>query len=562
MELEGLVINILKSSNVLAEEHIRQAEQMSVRTGRSILDIALSMKWIDEVKIRDLVASKFSMEVVSIKDKEIPDDLIKLIPIYMAQRYEVVPVERKDDHLKVAISNPFRLEIVDSLAIALGLQVEPLLATESEIKWALRKYYGYEDVLNSVGTTLKKEGEVVYGETEELKAEIEEEAPVIRLVSFVIAEAFRRRASDVHLEPLERKFRVRYRIDGILHEVESPPKQLQNSIISRVKIMANMSIDEKRIPQDGRIKLKVLGRDIDLRVSTVPGNHGESVVMRILDRSSLLLGLPQLGLLSEDEKVYKRLIEMPNGILLVTGPTGSGKTTTLYACLSSINRPDRKIITVEDPVEYLISGINQVQVNEDIDLTFANILRSILRQAPDIIMIGEIRDLETANIAIHASLTGHLVFSTLHTNDAPSAITRLIDIGVKPFLVASSVQGILAQRLVRTICPKCKRAYKPTFDELRSAGAAIGKEQIESLTFWQGVGCDYCGGTGFYGRIGIFELLVLDDELRKLIYQRVPSTEIMKRACQLGMKTLKEDGLRKVYSGITTLEEVVRVAGE
>lgn len=556
MELEGLVINILRENNVLTEEQIKKAEQMSVKTGRSILDIALSMKWIDEIQIRDLIAGKFSMDIVSIKDKEIPDEIVKLIPPHMAQRYEVVPIERDGDYVKVAIADPFKLEVVDSLAIALGLQVEPLLATQAEIKWALRKYYGYEDILSGVTSTLKKERDVVFDQMEELKEEIEKEAPVIRLVSYIIAEAFRRRASDIHLEPLGRKFRIRYRIDGILHEVESPPKQLQNSIISRIKIMANMSIDEKRLPQDGRIKLKVLGKDIDLRVSTVPGNHGESVVMRILDRSSLLLGLPQLGLLNEDEKILRQLIELPNGILLVTGPTGSGKTTTLYACLSNINKPDRKIITVEDPVEYLISGINQVQVNEDINLTFANVLRSILRQAPDVIMIGEIRDLETANIAIHASLTGHLVFSTLHTNDAPSAITRLIDIGVKPFLVASSVQGILAQRLVRTICPKCKIEYSPTFEELKALEVISPPGQ----KFWRGTGCSYCNGTGYYGRTGIFELLVIDDELRKLIYQKVPSTEIRKRARQLGMKTLKEDGLLKVYSGITTMEEVMRVS--
>jgi general secretion pathway protein E/type IV pilus assembly protein PilB len=561
MQLEGLVVNILKENKILTEDHFRQAEQMSLRTGKSILDIAVNMKWIDEAEIRDIVASKFSMDVVSIKDKEIPDSLINLIPVNMAQRYGVIPVEKKDNYLKIAISDPFKLEVVDSLSIALGMQIEPLLATMSEIERALRKYYGYEEVYTGVSETAKKEGDIAFGEMSELESEIEEEAPVIRLVSYIIAEAFKRRASDIHLEPLERKFRVRYRIDGILYEVDAPPKQLQNSIIARIKIMANMSIDEKRLPQDGRIKLKVLGKDIDLRVSSVPGNHGESIVMRILDRSSLLLGLSQLGFMSEDEKRFKQLIDMPNGIILVTGPTGSGKTTTLYACLNGINRPDKKIITVEDPVEYLMGGINQVQVNEDIDLTFANILRSILRQAPDIIMIGEVRDPETANIAIHASLTGHLVFSTLHTNDAAGAVTRLIDIGVKPFLAASSVQGILAQRLIRTICPKCKIQYTPSFEELKSVGI-LGQEKIKQLTFWQGAGCEYCSGTGYRGRIGIFELMVINDELRNLIYQKASSTDIERRARQLGMKTLREDALQKVYSGITSLEEVKRVAGE
>lgn len=560
MELEGMIINILKENKVLTEEQAREAEKMSIKSGRGMLDVVTSMKWVNEIKIRDLVAGKFSMGVVSVRDKDIPPELIALVPRRMALKYEVIPVEKDASQIKVAIGNPFKLEVVDSLAIALGMQVEPLLATPEEMKWALRKYYGYEDTLVGGKEAVKKNGEVLFADSEELKTEIEEEAPVIRLVSFIIAEAFKCRASDIHLEPLEKKFRVRYRVDGILHEAEAPPKQLQNSIISRIKIMANMSIDEKRMPQDGRIKLKVLGKDIDLRASTVPGNHGESVVMRILDRASLLLGLGELGLSTENEKSFQKLLDMPNGIMLITGPTGSGKTTTLYACLNSINRPNRKIITVEDPVEYMISGINQVQVNEDINLTFANILRSILRQAPDVIMIGEIRDRETGDIAIHASLTGHLVFSTLHTNDAPSAVTRLIDLGVKPFLVASSVQAILAQRLVRKICPKCKKPYSPTPEEMNFAG--IKTEQETTVSFWHGTGCDYCNGTGYYGRIGIFELLILDDELRKSIYEKSTSKAIRKRARQLGMKTLKEDGLMKVYAGVTTIEDVARVAWE
>lgn len=564
MEREGLIVNILKEKGMLAEEQIQKAQYLSMRSGKSMLEILQEMKMITELQIRDVIAGKFSMDTASLRDREIPDEIIKLIPSSMAQRYQVIPLEKKGESLSVAISDPFRLEVIDSLALALGMQVEGILATPSEIRMALRKYYGYKEVLGGLVTEMKKEGvdetKVLYGEIDALSEEISEEAPVIKLVSFVIAEAFKRRASDIHLEPLGTKFRVRYRIDGMLHEIESPPKHLQNSIISRIKIMANMSIDEKRLPQDGRIKLKVLGRDIDLRVSTLPSNHGESVVMRILDRENLLLGLPQLGLLGEDEEKFRRLINLPNGIILVTGPTGSGKTTTLYACLNYINRPDKKIITVEDPVEYLLSGINQVQVNEDIDLTFANILRSILRQAPDIIMIGEIRDLETANIAIHASLTGHLVFSTLHTNDASGAVTRLIDQGVKPFLVASSVQAVMAQRLVRVICPKCKKVYVPTFEELRSLGINPEEVKENQITFWHGTGCDYCNRTGYHGRIGIFELLLVDDELRKLIYKEVPSTQIRKRARQLGMKTLKDDGLLKVYAGITTLEEVFRVA--
>jgi type IV pilus assembly protein PilB len=383
------------------------------------------------------------------------------------------------------------------------------------------------------------------------------DAPIIKLVSLIILEAFRSRASDIHLEPLERKFRVRYRIDGVLHEVESPPKRLQSAILSRVKIMANMSIAEKRLPQDGRIQINVMGRDLDLRVSSIPSNHGESIVMRLLDKQSLQLGLPKLGFFSDDQQTFERLIGLSDGIILVTGPTGSGKTTTLYACLNHINKPDRKIITVEDPVEYQLSGINQVHVRSDIGLTFAAALRSILRQAPNIIMIGEIRDLETAEIAVNASLTGHLVFSTLHTNDAPSAVTRLIDIGVKPFLVASSTRAIMAQRLIRKICEKCKEPVRATDQELRLLGPHAA--QIAQAQLFHGRGCSECNHTGFRGRIGLFEIFVITDEVRHLIYDRVSAAHLRNRARELGMRTLREDGIRKVIAGQTTLQEIFHV---
>ena len=382
------------------------------------------------------------------------------------------------------------------------------------------------------------------------------DAPIIKLVSLIILEAFRSRASDIHLEPLEKKFRVRYRVDGVLHEVESPPKRLQSAIISRVKIMANMSIAEKRLPQDGRIQINVMGRDLDLRVSSVPSNHGESIVMRILDKQGLMLGLPSLGFFSDDQQTFERMIGLSDGILLVTGPTGSGKTTTLYACLNYINKPDRKIITVEDPVEYQLGGINQVHVRTEIGLTFGAALRSILRQAPNIIMIGEIRDKETAEIAVNASLTGHLVFSTLHTNDAPSAVTRLIDIGVKPFLVASSTRGIMAQRLVRKICEKCREPMKAADNELRMLGPLA--QQFAEAQIFHGRGCADCNHTGFRGRIGIFEIFVINDEVRHMIYERVSSASLRQKARELGMRTLREDGLRKVLAGQTTLAEVFR----
>jgi general secretion pathway protein E/type IV pilus assembly protein PilB len=374
-------------------------------------------------------------------------------------------------------------------------------------------------------------------------------------VNSLIIEAFKMRASDIHLEPMAKVFRVRYRIDGVLHEVKSPPKRLQASIISRLKIQSNMSIAEKRVPQDGRIQTQVGGKVIDLRVSCLPTNHGESIVMRILDKEGLKLGLPELGFFTDDQQTFERLIALPDGILLVTGPTGSGKTTTLYSCLNFINRPDRKIITVEDPVEYVLAGINQVQVSEAVGLTFAAALRSMLRQAPNVIMLGEIRDMETASIAINASLTGHLVFSTLHTNDAPGAVTRLIDIGVKPFLVASSTRALMAQRLVRKICRKCAAPHMPTDTELKALGI---DPNTQGANFQQGKGCSECNKLGYKGRFGIFEVFVINDEARKLIYDKVPSAVLRNQAREMGMRTLREDGARKVVAGLTSAEEVIR----
>jgi general secretion pathway protein E/type IV pilus assembly protein PilB len=383
------------------------------------------------------------------------------------------------------------------------------------------------------------------------------DAPVVKLVHGIILEAIQRRASDIHMEPLEKRFRVRYRIDGVLLEVENPPKRLQLSIVSRLKIMANISIAEKRIPQDGRIQIMVNGRQLDLRVSSLPTAHGESIVMRILDKEGLQLGLPQLGFFSDDQKEMERLIAMPDGIVLVTGPTGSGKTTTLYSCLHHINKPDRKIITVEDPVEYQLNGINQVPVRADVGMTFASALRSMLRQAPNIVMIGEIRDLETAEIAINASLTGHMVFSTLHTNDAPSAVTRLIDIGVKPFLVSTSLRAVLAQRLVRKICPKCTQPYQPTAAELRSLN--ISPAMASAANFAKGTGCANCNGTGFRGRLVIVELFLINEDVQRLIYENTGSARLRDKARSFGMRTMREDGLRKVTAGLTTIDEVVSI---
>ncbi|MBN2191074.1 MAG: type II secretion system ATPase GspE [Candidatus Aureabacteria bacterium] len=554
------IANILMDVGLVDEGSVEKAKDHSVKTGKSFQEALVELGLCKEIDILKALAVQFGMEFIQLSDIDIPKDIIKLIPPETAKKYKIVPIKKKGDTITVALAEPTDADIFDNLSFILKCNIEGVVATKEEILAALDKYYGVtEETVDKMIAELS-EGDITFLDEKTRNVEEEgvaEEAPVIKLVSLLILEAFKMRSSDIHLEPLERKFRVRYRIDGVLHEMQSPPKRLQGSIISRIKIMSNMSIAEKRLPQDGRIKINLMGKEIDLRVSSLPANHGESVVLRLLDKSSLLLGLSELGFFADDQETFEDLITLPNGILLITGPTGSGKTTTLYGALNYINRPDRKIITVEDPVEYMLSGINQVQVNEDIGLTFANVLRSILRQAPNVIMIGEIRDIETANIAVQAALTGHLVFSTLHTNDASGAITRLIDQGVKPFLVASSVQAILAQRLVRKICNACKQEYKP--GEYEISAAKLDPEKIKDVKFYKGVGCSECNNTGYKGRIGIYELLVVNDEIRKMIYQKCTSGVIRQKAREIGMRTLREDGIRKALGGITTLDEVFRI---
>ena len=520
---------------------------------------------LTEVDVSKALAGQFGMDFIQLAEYRVPDEVIAMVPRHVARRYKVVPVYKHDSTLTVAISDPMDVDTVDSLRYILKINVEPVVATLPEIEAALARYYGTTD--DTVENMLQDitEGEIDLGtqakpatETKiESTSETEADAPSIKLVQLIIMQAYRDRASDIHIEPLEKRLRVRYRIDGVLHEVDSPPKRLQPSIISRLKIMSNMSIAEKRLPQDGRIQIPVMGRTLDLRVSALPTNHGEGVVMRILDKSSLLLGLGDLGFFSDQQELTNKIISSADGIFLVTGPTGSGKTTTLYACLHSINKPDRKIITVEDPVEYQLAGINQVQVNADINLTFSAALRAILRQAPNIIMIGEIRDLETANIAVQAALTGHLVFSTLHTNDAPSAVTRLIDIGVKPFLVASATRAIMAQRLLRRVCSKCKEPYTPTDYEMKTLN--LDPAALAKTTIFKGRGCTECSRTGYRGRTGIYEIFFVDEEMRRLIYERVPSNVLRTQARALGMRTLREDGVRKIMAGLSTPEEVISI---
>ena len=552
---DDYVLELLVEQGYVSQEEIDMVADSLRQEGETTLDILLQSGTVSEDDVLGMIASQFGMEYVHVNADAIDPAIIDVIPAETARKYGVVPVYADDGTVTVALSDPMGYDVVDGLRYVLKKNVDAVVAPRSEVRAALDRLYpesfeskyGVDD--DSIDVMTKASGEA--GEDAE-----DSDAPVIRLASMIITEAVKMRASDIHLEPMERSMRVRYRIDGALRQMDNPPKRLQAAIISRIKIMSGMKISEKRVPQDGRIQMKVNGRDLDFRVSTVPTNHGESIVMRILDKTNLSLGLPQLGFLSDDQTKFERLIGLPDGVLLVTGPTGSGKTTTLYACLGQINLPDRKIITVEDPVEYQMSGINQVQVHKDVGLDFAAALRSILRQAPNIVMIGEIRDSETADIAMEAALTGHLVFSTLHTNDAPSAVTRLLDMGVKPFLVASALRAAMAQRLVRAICEKCRSEYEPTERELKMLGA-FGKGKTLSKMY-KGAGCPTCGNCGYKGRKGIFEIFMVDDSIQRLIFDHSPATVLRARAREMGMRTLREDGMLKVASGMTTLEEVLR----
>ncbi len=556
---DDYVMEVLKEEGLVSPEQIAEAQRI-MPLHSSVVDALIASKILSFEDVLSVLSSRFGMEMISLVNLHIPPEAIVSVPVDVARKYKIMPVSKHGNVLTVAIGDPLEVDTLDSLRYLLKCEIEGVVAPPAEIAVALDRFYATEasmetmiDQLTEGTVAMVSSGRADMREDSDVS---DSDVPIIKLVSLIIYEAHRNRASDIHLEPLEKRFRVRYRIDGVMQEVDSPPKRLQAAIISRVKIMANMKISEKRVPQDGRIQVNVKGRELDLRVSTVPTGHGESVVMRILDKQNLALGLPKLGFLADDQETFTRLIGLPDGILLVTGPTGSGKTTTLYACLNFVNRPDRKIITVEDPVEYQMSGINQVQVREDIGLTFAGALRSILRQAPNIVMIGEIRDGETARIATEASLTGHLVFSTLHTNDATSAIARLQDIGVKPFLVASSIRAVLAQRLIRNVCEHCREEHKPTATELKLLGSAA--EQFSSIQLYRGRGCNKCALTGYTGRAGIFEIFVINDEIQRMIFEKISAVEIRQRARELGMRTLREDGLRKVVMGITTLDEVLR----
>ena len=559
-EKDDYLLDLLVDLGFTSAEVVAKAREEANAAGVGAVDLLVANKVIRPGDVTQAKAAQFGAEVVHLGNLKIDDEVIAIVPRDVARKYRVIPVFKNEGKVAVAIADPSDLNTIDSLTHLLNAEIELRVASEPDIEAALGKYYGGEKksmdagIFKDVMQELTEEN-VHVAKIDEV-GEVEADAPLIRLVNQIIVDAFKLRASDIHLEPLEKRFRLRYRIDGMMQEMKSPPKRLQAPVIARLKIQAGMVISEHRIPQDGRIQSKIGNKLIDLRVSCLPTNHGESIVMRILDKEGLRLGLPELGFLSDDQATFERIIGLPDGILLVTGPTGSGKTTTLYSCLNFINRPDRKIITVEDPVEYVLSGINQVQVNDIVGFSFAAALRAILRQAPNIVMIGEIRDMETGSIAINASLTGHLVFSTLHTNDAPGAVTRLVDIGVKPFLVASSTRCLMAQRLVRKICKKCMAPYTPTEQEMRSLGLTM--DMVKNANIQKGRGCQNCNNSANRGRFGIFEIFVVEDEARKLIYDRVPTTVLRQRAREMGMRTLREDGIRKVLAGLTTPEEVIR----
>ena len=551
---------ILVEKKVLSNTQLEQAQKESKKTGETLRKVLIRLNLVKEPDILSFFEQQLHIPYIDLANYIVDPNILSLVPETFAKEHQIIPLFKTGNIVTVAMADPLNVMVLDEIRAKTGCIIEPVVAGESEIKKALNQYFGVgssiDDVVKTMGAD-KIEVQKAASEEEVSPEEMRlaaEKAPIVKLVNLIIMEAIRGGASDVHIEPEEKFVRVRYRVDGIMHEASKLPKNLQSAAISRIKIMSDMNIAVKRSPQDGRFRINMENSLVDLRVSAFPTIHGENIVMRILDPSSVLIGLEDLGFYPENLEQLKNLISKPYGIILVTGPTGSGKTTTLYSALSTINSPDKNIITLEDPVEYQLQMIRQAQINAKAGLTFASGLRSILRQDPDVIMVGEIRDIETAEISIQSALTGHLVFSTLHTNDAPGALTRLVDMGVEPFLVSSSAIGILAQRLVRTICPDCKEKITPNPKllaelELPKSGG----------TFYKGKGCKNCNNTGYKRRVGIYELLLIDEKIRELILLKSSSDVIRKAAQAAGMKSLRQDGMRKVLDGKTTLEEVARV---
>ncbi len=554
---------ILLETTSLTEEQLEQALALQRERKIKLGDALIQLKFLRAEDILKALSIQLGFPYENKIDVEsISPELVANLPINYAKQNEVLPLRKEGNSLVVAISDPTNFYALDDLRMLFGCEIKPVIASSYEIVNAINAVYnktsgGGEEVVSEL--TRAEEIADEFNEPVDL-LDATDEAPIIRLVNSLLFRAVKQKASDIHIEPFERELLVRFRINGILYDILKPPKRAQAAIISRVKIMSQLNIAEKRLPQDGRIRIKIAGKDIDIRVSTVPTAHGESVVMRLLDASAVLLDLDSLGLMGRQLDIVNSLIHRKNGIVLVTGPTGSGKTTTLYSCLSKINSRELKILTIEDPVEYQLPGVNQVQINPKIDLTFATGLRSFLRQDPDVIMVGEIRDRETAEIAIQASLTGHLVFSTLHTNDAASSITRLVEMGIEPFLVSSSVVGIIAQRLVRTVCRDCARKYIPDEEELKRIGLTL--EDLQGRQIYRPVGCPNCMETGYTGRVGIYEILLVTDEIRNELMKGSDAATIKKVAVSQGMKTLREDAAAKVIAGMTTIAEVLRVTQE
>ena len=555
-------IEKLLRDNVIGEDQLDEARSLARSSGIKVEDALIKLGYVTQGEIGQAQAKQFGFDFIDLASMQIPQPVVQLVPESVARENIVMPIAMEDDGaIVVAIHDPNAFDVLDKLRFIANREIRPVIANREVIQATINRHYGQSET-ESVDSLIQEftETAIDFTETEVagkgFVAE-DENAPIIKLCNLIISEAVNMRASDIHVEPFEDRVRIRYRIDGELLERDSPPKRLLGALLSRFKIMGSIDIAEKRRAQDGRIKTRVGGKDFDLRVSILPTNHGQAIVMRILDRDNIKVGIRNLGFSEDNYRKFQNIIRRPNGIFLVTGPTGSGKTTTLYSALGELNRPDRKIITAEDPVEYYLPGINQVEVKHNIGLDFQRIIRSMLRQAPNVILVGEIRDVETAEIAIQASLTGHLVFSTLHTNDAPGSITRLIDMGVQPFLVASSVMAVMAQRLVRVVCQKCKEPYKPDPSELLPLG--VTEEQAKTANWVRGKGCQNCQHTGYRGRKAVFELMMMNSTLRDMSFRSEPAQNIRRQARLFGMKTLYEDALDKAMIGVTTINEALRL---
>lgn len=565
---KSVIINALEEAGLVSEDMVKDALAHNVDAAQRVDRILIEEGLVSEKDVIEALAMQMGMDVINLSEITPDEQAIDMVESKIAKKFKCFPVKYEDGELLIAISDPLNVQIMDDLIKILNVPINTVVANEKDLNVMIRRFYERDEIRSIITDEVETETEKVRKEKHEqqmrdMELTIGEEGtqePVVKYIDMMFAKAYHDRTSDIHVEPQKNGLIIRFRIDGVCQPVPTPPKALQNMVISRLKVLAGMDPAEKRIPQDGRIKLNIEGKKLDLRVNTLPGIHGESVVMRILDQDSVLLGLGDVGFLPDTIRLFEQLISSPNGVILMTGPTGSGKTTTLYSALSTINTPEIKIITIEHPVEYMLEGINQIQVSHEIGLDFAAGLKAMLRQSPDVIMVGEIRDLETANAAIEAALTGHLVFSTLHTNDAPSAPARLTDMGIKPFLVASGLQAVIAQRLCRRICNSCKEEYTPNPEEIREFG--IDLKEFGDRKLFRGKGCDKCGGTGFRGRTAIHEIMVLNNTLRQLIIQKEAAMRVKKQAVKMGMRTLRMDGWEKVLLGMTTSVEVLKATQE